>query len=218
MQTIHLKAVTNQEEPITITALVISEQPTGYIVKADHDQYVVKQAVSCLVKPAVGDTVMLYMDVTGKGYILSILERMNQQSTRISVENDLVIESRNDTITLAARESIDLASADRVSITAQDMVMTGHRGMFQINKVDLVSDTTTVHTKSSRMFANSIETVANTLTQRLQNSFRYVEKIEQLNAGNLMQSIRSLMSVKARQAVVIAEQDVKIDGERIHMG
>jgi len=218
MQAINLKPKSTHLESMAVTAILISEHPSGFFAKTEHGQYSAKPAVSCLVKPVIGDTVLLYMDENGNGYILSILDRIKQQSTCISVENGLMIESKNDNITLAAREAINLASTESVSISSQDVAISSHHGLFQINKVDLVSDAATVHAKSSRIFTNTIETVATTLTQRVQNSFRFVEKIDQLTAGNLMQSIRNLMSVKTRQAVILAEQDVKIDGERIHMG
>ena len=218
MRAVKLKPETRLPEPVSTTALVIAEQPTGCLVSTDDAQFIARRAVSCLVRPAVGDTVLLFVDAGGQAYILAILERTDTRTTRLSVDNDLVIESTGDSITLAARESINLATAGKTSIHGRDIAITGHHGLFQLNRVDLVSDAATVHTKSGRLFADTVETVARTLTQRLQNCFRFVETMDQLKAGNLVQSVRKLMSLKTRQAVILAEQDVKIDGERIHMG
>lgn len=218
MHALKIKSGQQHAEPASATAIVISEQPAAFIVKTSNAQLVVKQAVSCLVRPAVGDTVLLFIDTNGQGYILSILERIREQSTRISVNNDLVIESGNDSITLAAKETINIASAKRANFTSAEVAISGRQGTVQFNSLDIVSDRATAHTGTSRLFSDTVETVAQTLTQRMQNCFRFVDKMDQLNAGNLVQSVRNLMSLKTRQAVVVAEQDVKIDGERIHMG
>jgi hypothetical protein len=218
MRAVKLRPETASPEAISNTALVIAEQASGCLVRTDDAKLIAKRAVSCLVRPVVGDTVLLFVDSSGQAYILSILERMRNSATRLSVDNDLVIESTAESITLAARESISLTSPGKASIHGGDVAITGHKGLFQLNRVDMVSDTATVHTKSGRLYAETVETVAQTLTQRLQNCFRFVDKLDQLKAGNLMQSVRKLMSLKTQQAVILAEQDVKIDGERIHMG
>ena len=218
MRALNLKSETRLPEPLSVTALVISEQPSGCLVKTEDAQIIARRAVSCLVKPAVGDTVLLYTDTRGQAYILSILERMQNSSTRLSVDNELVIESTRNSITLAAHASINLAASEKTAIYGKDVSIAAQNGLFQFSRADIVSDTTTMHTKTGRLYAETVETVAHTLTQRLQNCFRFVDTLDQLKAGNLVQSVRKLMSLKTRQAVILAEQDVKIDGERIHMG
>jgi hypothetical protein len=218
MRALNLKTETRMPEPVSTTALVIAEQPSGCLIRTDDAQFIARRAVSCLVRPVVGDTVLVFIDNKGQAYILSILERLDTGATRLSVDNDLVIESTADSIILAARESISLTSPGKASIHGGDVAITGRKGLFQLHQVEMVTDAATVHAKSGRLFANSIETVANTLTQRLQNCFRFVESLDQLKAGSLLQSVRKLMSLKTQQAVILAEQDVKIDGERIHMG
>jgi hypothetical protein len=45
-----------------------------------------------------------------------------------------------------------------------------------------------------------------------------INRTEILNIGNLVQNIRKNFTSHSRQAVITASKDMRIDGERIHMG
>ena len=60
--------------------------------------------------------------------------------------------------------------------------------------------------------------VTDRLTQRIKNSFKTVEGLDQQTSLNFLQTIGKTLSIRSRDAVITARKDVKIDGERIHMG
>jgi hypothetical protein len=47
---------------------------------------------------------------------------------------------------------------------------------------------------------------------------RIVEGVETLSIGNLIQHIRQNYTSHSHQTVITARKDMRIDGERIHMG
>ena len=47
---------------------------------------------------------------------------------------------------------------------------------------------------------------------------RWIEGVETLNIGDLVQTVRRAYTTRAERAVITAQKDVMIDGERIHMG
>jgi len=66
--------------------------------------------------------------------------------------------------------------------------------------------------------AEKIDTVAKTLLQKLKNSIRTIEGVDQTNAQDAITTVRNLYSLRSRQAAILARKDIKIDAERIHMG
>ena len=60
------------------------------------------------------------------------------------------------------------------------------------------------------MIAKSIETTAETIVQAFENCFRTVTGVEQNSVGNLVTSVKKLFSVRARQATLLARDDVRI--------
>ena len=74
------------------------------------------------------------------------------------------------------------------------------------------------HVNDAKIFAGSLHTVAKRVTQRFDALMRWVETVETLNIGNLIQNVRGALASHSHHAVITARKDVKIDGERIHMG
>ncbi len=69
-----------------------------------------------------------------------------------------------------------------------------------------------------RMVADRMEQVAVNVLQRAKRVIRHVEGLEQVTAGRSRTIVEGAYSVKAARASVDAEDDVKIDGKRIHLG
>jgi hypothetical protein len=45
-----------------------------------------------------------------------------------------------------------------------------------------------------------------------------VDTVETLNVGNLIQQVRNTLSSRAKQNMISASEDVRVDAKRIHMG
>jgi hypothetical protein len=60
--------------------------------------------------------------------------------------------------------------------------------------------------------------VAKQITQKTDMLLRWVEGVETLSIGNLIQNVRQNYTSHSQQAVITASKDMRIDGERIHMG
>ena len=74
------------------------------------------------------------------------------------------------------------------------------------------------HSKKVKLFSKSIDTISSRITQRTDVLMRWVENVETLNIGNMVQSIRNTKVCHAKQTIMTAKQDMRIDAERIHMG
>jgi hypothetical protein len=63
-----------------------------------------------------------------------------------------------------------------------------------------------------------VESNIDRMIQRIKDSFRIIERIEQVSAVDIIQNIKNAFIQRSRQVDITAKSDVKINGERIHMG
>jgi hypothetical protein len=66
--------------------------------------------------------------------------------------------------------------------------------------------------------AKSVETIAERSLQKFKDSFRIIERIEQTSAKDIIQNIKNVFLQRSKNADISAQGDIKINGDRIHMG
>ena len=69
-----------------------------------------------------------------------------------------------------------------------------------------------------RLLAGRLETVARTVMSNAENVYQKVEKLAQLQAGRVRTLVRSSWHIKARDTILKAEKDYKVNAEKIHLG
>ena len=215
-----VKDQSSVQEQGNCSAYVVSISENQYVLRLDaHTSENIsiraKKAASCFMSPGVGDKVLLFIDVD-ESYILAVLESAAADTMYVKLDGSLVLESTAE-VTIAS-DRINLVSRDSCSIVNDRLNLVSDSANLTLGDVNLDSRSATSSVNHNKFYAETTETVADTSTQRFRNSYRFVECMEQLKAGNLMQSVKSLFASRSRQAIIQADQDVKIDGERIHMG
>jgi len=95
-------------------------------------------------------------------------------------------------------------SADHGHFQVEETAYNGRRFNARVGVVKLVSDT--------------IETAATAIVEKARNVYRTVEELSQLKTGRMRTLIQATFHLKARKTVMRAEEDFRIDGEKIHLG
>jgi len=76
----------------------------------------------------------------------------------------------------------------------------------------------TLNTDSTQFTSRTVESNIERMIQRIKDSFRIIERIEQVSAVDIIQNIKNAFIQRSRQVDITAKSDVKINGDRIHMG
>jgi hypothetical protein len=66
--------------------------------------------------------------------------------------------------------------------------------------------------------SNEIEFMARVVVEKYENAKRWIKDMCQLRAGRVQTSVESTYRMKAGKIIECAEGDVKIDGNKIHLG
>jgi hypothetical protein len=69
-----------------------------------------------------------------------------------------------------------------------------------------------------KTIASAIERVAERVTERVKRSYRFVEDADTLKAGRIDYAADSALTMRAKNAIVAAEELAKVDAEQIQLG
>lgn len=180
-------------------------------------QITARRAVSCLLEPAGGDTVLATRVADDNWYVLAILTR-GEAAAVVSLPPDSVLRSSTGGLTLAAGTELAFAGGERISVVTPALEVQAEQahGTFSILRASagLIESTAT----RIRGIAELFETVADAIRQRAGSMYREVKDLDHLKAGQVNYRAETVLNLRGKHSVLSAEGEVKIDGTRIHMG
>jgi len=209
----HTDIVEIQEQGV-----VIDSQGFWHTVETRSGSFAAKKAFSCLIEPAQGDTVLLAGNEEDGLYVLAVLEQGSRREATLRFDTDVRIKLDRGRLSVAADEGISLASPGDIGLTSSEMNVHTTKGQVTAGTLFFSGGFWSGQVDRVRMLASHIETWVQRLTQNIQRSYRKVEGTDSLRAGRLDYLADKLLSLRGRHSMLTAREDVKIDGERIHMG
>lgn len=188
-------------------ARVDEEKQDGFAVSLDDGRIIfAKRAAGCLLAPEAGDEVLLALGA-GNTFILSVLTRQ-EDAGRITLPGRSSIEG--DEIALTGRRSVVL-EGPRISLA-------GLLGEASFSGLSLISRWCDVRVERITSVAEIWNRTIGRLTERIRDSYRNIENTEQTKAGRIRTVVKERFSVASRHADLNAEEEVKLDGKKIHIG
>jgi len=191
----------------------------GPYVLVDHPACAkARVAVSCLVVPSPGDTVMLALTENGhEAYILAILDRPNAHAATLDLGGGNKLVSRSGTL----------------QVQSNDLQLDGVSSMaFRSASLDVDAVTANVRVKHGQAWFDTLESCAVSITQaaktvswqigrlvqRLKESVRYTEGLDETRAGRVRIDVDGHHHLRAGHLTHTAQGFVKIDGQKIDLG
>ncbi len=197
---------------------VLRVEGASVVVETSAGKYKGERAVSCLVAPEPGDRVLVAALEDGAVYVLAILEREAGCTTAISVDGDLTLQLPNGHFTVAAQEGINLVTGKDVAIVTGGLDVSAVHGSFVIERLSFLGTLFQAQIEKAKLVASTLDSTLERMSQRVKRSYRFVEEIDQVRADRIDYTAKKSMSLHARNAMVTAEELVKVDGEQIHVG
>ena len=209
--------ITPQHCDFTQTATVQGSSAHTYQVVIDQGIVDAQLAFSCLVKPQAGDIVLLNCGEETH-YILAILSRPSSANMALNFPGDIALQANNGNIRIASKDKLLLASGGKTQIVNTELDVTSAHTKVHTDQLSISGDKAVCHWREVRSIANAVHWVADHITQKFKNSVKLVEGTDQQSSGNVLQTIKKSLTLRANHAVITAQKDIKIDGKRIHMG
>lgn len=178
-----------------------------------------QRAVSCLVAPELGDLVLLTAIEDGRVFVLGVLEREDVElGLRVSTERDLVLESLGGRVDVVGAEGVGVATSEKIALQSRELSLRADQANVQLSELFYLGTRVLANAARSTWVGETIETIADTVTQKVARAQRIVTELDQLRAGHVDYVAKKAMRVHSQNTFLTAEQVVKLDGENIHLG
>jgi len=205
-------SVFEQRGVVVGTAGAITSVDTGEFV------YEAKRALSCLIEPIAGDLVLIAIGDDGGCHILAVLEREGREPAQVVLDRDMTVKLPKGRFTVAAQEGIDLATAQEVTVASARVSVTAAEGSVVLKRLAYLGSVVHAEVERVKHSGLTFDSVLERVTQRVKRSLRFVEEFDHVRAEQIDYSAKSNMHLRGQNAIVTAEELVKLDGEQIHLG
>jgi len=165
------------------------------------------KAEGCLIAPDAGDRVLVASETNGDVFILNILSKENRDA-RIIMPGKVIIEG----------EEVSVCAGKSVSMDAPKVRLAGAYGEVHFAGFSLLVNWCEIRVKRAVVVAQKLDNIVDTLTEKMRNCFRNVENMEQTKAGRIRTIVQERFFLRSKNASVVAEEDVSMDGKQIHVG
>ena len=188
------------------------------------------RAPSCLLQPQVGDGVLLCASAPAERtasarvtalpcqwHVLAVLMRTDPDSGTLQLPGGATLQADAGTLALQARE-IRLDGRERVHARTADLQLDAPRAELRLGRVQASAQVLSAVVGEIQLIGRKLHSRFDWLVQKARNSVRQVDELDDLRAGRTRWEVEGHAQLHAKQATVLAEGAVKIDGARIDLG
>jgi hypothetical protein len=170
------------------------------------------------------------------------------EKTRINVEKgnleftthngDIVFDTNQNirlngqAIELTSRSKVQLSVADafgqlisslsvrpkHMKISSAEVAITAQKSEFHIKETRYLGKIFRGNIEDSQLIAEKLTTIAKSITEKARNVYKTVEQLTQLRTGRMRTLVDSTFHLKAKKSYMKAEEDFKINADKIHLG
>jgi hypothetical protein len=174
-------------------------------------------ALSCLIHPKKGDVVALLSPPNRPGFITSVLGRESNTPLDIYSPRSIRIESEQ-IISVSSKEETNLSSVGDLKIGANQMFLSSPVMKFIADEVGVVVRIAKVVGDQINGNFRTVTTTLESLFQNAKNVFRNTKDVENVQCGTMTTKVEGFSVTQCKDGVILAENDLRIDGERVHVG
>ncbi|MCY1669075.1 DUF3540 domain-containing protein [Rhizobium sp. SL86] len=191
--------------PIPLSRAVVKFLLTPSQFKLDlpnGDTVMARQAASCLLAPAIGDTVLVHI-AADDSYILAVLERSAARTAELGVPD---------------ATDVTLSVAGRLNLSAQTVGLAA--GAIEILSKTLLLAGESLTSRFRRMTETVSDKIssARSLTATFHNRTTLVKEVDMLEARMQVQTVETVSTHNSEIALITASRDIRLDGERVSVG
>tara|TARA_Y100001960_G_scaffold311628_1_gene372381 strand:+ start:2043 stop:2702 length:660 start_codon:yes stop_codon:yes gene_type:complete len=211
---------TDPQEPIIATSIGTVKdcnQDRFRVVNDSGFEEEVTVALSCVIRPEKGDVVALFSPPHRLGFITTVLERESDKPLDIYTARSIRIESEQ-AIRVSSQEETDLSSAGDLKISANQVFLSSPMMRFIADEVGVVVRMAKVIGDQINGNFRTVTTTLESLFQNARNVFRTTKDLENVQCGTMTTKVEGFSVTHCKDGVILAENDMRVDGERVHVG
>lgn len=131
---------------------------------------------------------------------------------------DVRLEVTEGALELVARDGLHVRTAQGVAITADTIETHARRADLHVEDSRLIGRAVTTVVQTVSVVAERVETEAGLVVERAKSAYREIEDVAQTRAGRIRAIARGALSLFGRDVSLVAEEDAKVDGNKVLLG
>jgi len=175
------------------------------------------RADSCLIEPENGDTVLVCKGGNQTSYVLAVLARATPTQATLKLPGEIALHTSQGQLQVQA-EQLELTARQRVAVVGAQVEVVGVQGDVRFQQMNTSAQQVNARFGTVSSVAHSITTTVGRLVQKARDSFRWTENLEETRAGRVRMQVKDRFHLKSKHSTMLAEGQVKIDGEKIDLG
>ena len=201
----------HHQEVTMVYGVMLDSNGPELTVSSDFGELPAQRARGCLVRPEIGDTVLLAVSPVG-AHVLQVLER----PAELDGGSDLDFEGP---VRLRVRNGgLNLAAAKDISLIAPELEIDARKGRARVEDFSFFGRLFSGQVERLKVAADTLDAIFKRAVQRLTNSYRYVEEHDEVQSGSTRFLVDGTMTMQTKTTMHTAEGHIKIDAEQIHLG
>lgn len=176
------------------------------------------RAASCLLRPEIGDTVLVNGPDEHRLYLTAVAEQADARSARIDVDGDLTLASARGAVRVHSATELQLHGDEGLDMRAARLQIGAQSADCRIQRMSYQGEDARVTVLDIRVIGRLYEAIVDRLVHLSKSAFRMTEGLEQLQAGQIDYKATEMARVHGRNTVVTAKDLIKADAKQIHMG
>ncbi|HRI69917.1 MAG TPA: DUF3540 domain-containing protein [Polyangium sp.] len=211
----------NRDEVTLEQGTVVNLKDGSWSVRVGGASYSAKRAKSCLVAPNPGDEVLLSFGRAGTCFILAVLEGDEAETntvTKLEVDGDLELHVGSGQFAVKAARGVSLSSGNELNLVGKSLSVSALEGTIFVEKLEHLGSRFKAEVEAMRIVGTVCDSFFERVSQRVQRSYRTVEDIDQLKANKVDYAAETTLALRARHAVVQAEEICKVDAGQVQLG
>jgi hypothetical protein len=105
-----------------------------------------------------------------------------------------------------------------MKISSAEVGITAQKSEFHIKETRYLGKIFRGKIEDAQLIAGKLTTIAKSITEKAKNVYRTVEQLTQLRTGRMRTLVGSTFHLKAKKTYMKAEEDFKINADKIHLG
>ena len=177
-----------------------------------------KRAVSCLIEPQLGDTVLIFdAGLENISFITAVLVSRAESTSKVCLPGGASIETIEQQLTINA-ENISLKGNASVSLHSVHIDVNANAATLNVSHLQSWSESIETHAMRATFTIKTLTTRVNQAISRIRNSWRKVAELDETQAGRVSVVVEGHHQLKAEHVTTQAQGFVRIDGKKIDLG
>lgn len=204
---------------INALGVVTGALPGGvYTVISDDMELRCQRAASCLLRPEIGDTVLVCGPDAQRLYLTAVAEQADARESRIDVSGDLTLASTHGSVAVESETALHLRGKQSLDIGTSQFKVDASAADCRVGRLTYQGDEMEATVLNIRVIGRLYEAVMDRLVHLSRTAFRMTEGVDQVRAGRIDYQAEETVRVHAKDTLVTATRLAKVDARQIHMG